>query len=293
MPDHQFGFRRVVQHWKISSTALPSFWISSRHLIAYGLLFKLKSLLPSAQYLLLRSYLLDRSFMVEVRGERSTIRRIRAGVPQGSVFGPALYTLYTADLPIPVARNTLLATYANDTVFLANSTTAWRAAAVTQRFLDDFSTWANRWNICVNGSKSQHCTFALRNGNCPTVRLNNMVIPQENHVRYLDAIGREGQEDQDCCESGTACSQMPNGGSRWIAMRGGKSTADPEMPAQCSSVKTSHQWCATFRAEAMQSKPGRGNMSRMHKAAAADPDSGAQQEQSTAVTVSLEHKSTK
>ncbi|EDV91610.1 GH23442 [Drosophila grimshawi] len=61
----------------------------------------------------------------------------------------------------------------------------WKAAAVTQRFLDGFSTWAKRWNICVNGSKSQQCMFALRNGNCPTVRLNNKVIPQENHVRYL------------------------------------------------------------------------------------------------------------
>ncbi|EDW05099.1 GH17529 [Drosophila grimshawi] len=115
----------------------------------------------------------------------NSVVRIHHFATQGSFLGPALYTLYTADLPIPVARNTLLATYADDTVFLANSTTAWRTTAVTRRFLDGFSTWANRWNICVNGSKFQHCTFALRHGNCPTVRLNNMVIPQENHVRYL------------------------------------------------------------------------------------------------------------
>ncbi|EDV92486.1 GH11781 [Drosophila grimshawi] len=63
-----------------------------------------------------------------------------------------------------------------------------QSAAVTQRFLDGFSTWAKRWNICVNESKSQHCMFALRNGNCLTVRLNNKVIPQENHARYLGTL---------------------------------------------------------------------------------------------------------
>ncbi|EDV95497.1 GH19634 [Drosophila grimshawi] len=89
-----------------------------------GLLFKLESLLTSAQYLLLRSYLLGRSFMF--------VHIVHRGL----------------------ARNTPLATYADDSVFLANSTTAWRAAAVTQKFLDGFSTWANRWNICVNRSKS-------------------------------------------------------------------------------------------------------------------------------------------
>ncbi|EDV93910.1 GH19586 [Drosophila grimshawi] len=87
------------------------------------LLFKLKSLQPSAQYLLLWSYLLVRSFMLEDRDERSNIRRIGAGVPQCNVLGLALCTLFTAGLLIPVARNKLLATYADGTVLLTNSTT--------------------------------------------------------------------------------------------------------------------------------------------------------------------------
>jgi len=56
-----------------------------------GLLFKLKTKLPTAQYLLVKSYLLKRNFMVDVGDERSSIRCIQAGVPQGSVFGPVLY----------------------------------------------------------------------------------------------------------------------------------------------------------------------------------------------------------
>jgi len=59
-------------------------------------------------------------FAVDIRGHLSGLRQIRAGVPQG----PVLFTIYTSDLPNPVARGTLLATYADDTAFLATDSTS-------------------------------------------------------------------------------------------------------------------------------------------------------------------------
>jgi len=59
--------------------------------------------------------------MVEVRAESSSIRIVRAGVPQGSVLGPVLYTLFISDQPCPNKPGTILATYADDTAFLANA----------------------------------------------------------------------------------------------------------------------------------------------------------------------------
>ncbi|KAH8295978.1 hypothetical protein KR018_005336, partial [Drosophila ironensis] len=132
IPDHQFGFRhrhgtpeqahRVVKHIltafenkQYSSAIFLDVKEAFDRVWHYGLLHKLKSLLPTGQFLLMKSYLLDRSFMVEVRGERSSIRTVRAGVPQGSVLSPVLYTLYTSDLPNPTEPGTLLATYADDT----------------------------------------------------------------------------------------------------------------------------------------------------------------------------------
>ncbi len=50
---------------------------------------------------------------VEHQGESSTIREIHASVPHGSVLGPMLYSLYTMD--IPVAEETTIATFADDT----------------------------------------------------------------------------------------------------------------------------------------------------------------------------------
>jgi len=87
----------------------------------------MKDLLPAAHYAILSSFIADRTFDVAVRDSWSSMEHIHAGVPQGSVIGTFLYTLYTADIPTPV-NNTdkappaqlILITYADDTAMLAS-----------------------------------------------------------------------------------------------------------------------------------------------------------------------------
>jgi len=126
--------------------------------------------------------------MVDVRGERSSIRCIRASVPQGPVLGLVLYNIFTADLPYPRELGTLLATYADDTAFIANSTCRNEATQITQNFLNLYGEWMNRWNILIIGNKSQHCNFSLRSKILPRVKFPYLSLILDKHLTWRQHI---------------------------------------------------------------------------------------------------------
>ena len=68
------------------------------------------------------SYLSGRYQKVCVNGKLSEPLGIHSGVPQGSVFGPALFLLFINDLPL-VLKNTI-GIYADDTTLYASAPTS-------------------------------------------------------------------------------------------------------------------------------------------------------------------------
>jgi hypothetical protein len=81
------------------------------------LLHKVRQFLPLSYYLILKSCLHSRHFQVKVEDSYTDLLPVNAGVPQGSVFGPLIYLLYTADLP--TSPDSTIATFADDTAILA------------------------------------------------------------------------------------------------------------------------------------------------------------------------------
>ena len=78
------------------------------------LLHKLKSYgISGPIYRLLSSFLSNRRLRVVLDGKSSQEYPVNAGVPQGSILGPALFLLYINDLPDDVICN--IAIFADDT----------------------------------------------------------------------------------------------------------------------------------------------------------------------------------
>ena len=200
IPDHQFGFRaqhstieqvhRVYNHIRSAleekefcasafldiSQAFDKVWHT-------GLLYKLKALLPYTFFEFFRTYLNERSFRVKLHDCTSDLYRVEAGVPQGSVLGPVLYTIFTADLPL--TNSTTIATFADDTVIMSRDTQSTRASQNLQSHLQVLETWLSKWRIKANATKSVQVTFTLRRDTCPPVSLFNVQLPQAESAKYL------------------------------------------------------------------------------------------------------------
>lgn len=199
LPQHQFGFRaqhstihqlhRLVdflaaaierKHYASAvfldiSQAFDRVWID-------GLLMKLR-FLPDTYYLILKSFLGERFFSVSVGSDQSACLKIEAGVPQGSILSPLLYSIFTSDLPASMSTN--IATYADDTALYTSSINLQELSFNLQNHLNTLETWFKKWRIKANTTKTVHITFTLRRQSCPTLFFCGSAIPHTDRVRYL------------------------------------------------------------------------------------------------------------
>ena len=98
-----------------------------------------------------RSYLSGRTFRVVFSGSTSSIIYIVCSVPQGSVLGPLLFIVYTADLAaIAEKHDVSLHAFADDTQLYLNCRRTDTASAAAR--LEQCITNVGRW-MCTNRLK--------------------------------------------------------------------------------------------------------------------------------------------
>jgi len=200
IPDHQFGFRkkhatteqvhRIVniihdaqEKDQYCTAAFLDITQAFDKVWHHGLLYKLKAIFPTNIYDILQSYLHNRYFLIRYRDAYTALHPVSSGVPQGSVIGPILYLLYTADLP--TTPDTTTATFADDTAVLASHATPEIAAYKLQTALSAVQNWLKKWRMKANEMKSTHVTFTLKRSPCPSVQLNGVSLVQPDEVKYL------------------------------------------------------------------------------------------------------------
>ena len=106
----------------------------------------------------LKSYLLDRSQFVSTNGCLSEVAKLTCGVPQGSVLGPLLFTLYTVPLGSLLDKQNLhYHLYADDTQLYLN----FDQASSSQSFdllssaLSSVQEWMTNNRLLLNPSKTE------------------------------------------------------------------------------------------------------------------------------------------
>ena len=112
----------------------------------------------SSALMWIRSYLEDRSEYVSFNGKQSPTRKVKFGVPQGSVLGPLLFVLYTADLQNIAQQHSVYSHYyADDSQFyiFSRPTEAGTSEQQLLACLDDVAQWMCSNRLSLNPAKTQ------------------------------------------------------------------------------------------------------------------------------------------
>ena len=82
-----------------------------------------------------------------------------AGVAQGGLIFPVLFSLYANDMPSP-SHHVVLALYADATAIIAKSRKPTLLVSYLESYLNDLQRWLSEWSIVINVSKSSAIIFA-------------------------------------------------------------------------------------------------------------------------------------
>lgn len=150
------------------------------------LIVKLKRLnIPMYLIKLIDSYLSHRTFQIKINEIKSTVRNQESGVPQGSVLGPLLYILFTAD--IPKLDNVKISIFVDDTAIYTHHVNPHRVKCTLQKSLTIVHDWMSKWRLKLNVNKTEAVFFPAENRRKPKQQLIlcDNVIKWSNHAKYL------------------------------------------------------------------------------------------------------------
>ena len=128
---------------------------SIRHDLLINKLYKLGVSFAACSWFL--SYLSQRMQVVKIEDFLSELLPLKAGVPQGSILGPVLFTLYVNDL-LQVPKRCRALGYVDDTKIFMEPPSSQLPEAVTavNQDLRDISSWCCAHSLLINPDKTKH-----------------------------------------------------------------------------------------------------------------------------------------
>ena len=162
------------------SKAFDRVWIE-------GLLFKLSKIgIQGNLYNWFKNYLSNRFQRVFIRGKSSEWGQLHAGVPQGSVLGPLLFTIYINDLVDVV--NCPIKMFADDTSLYVTVDNPDEGARSLNTNLENLRKWSIQWLVKFNPEKTKSLVISNRNLVHPPLVFDNKIVDEVTEHKHLGVI---------------------------------------------------------------------------------------------------------
>lgn len=146
------------------------------------------------------SYLSQRQQQVKVGGHISDHRLVTWGIPQGTVIGPILFSIYINDL-CNLDVNGMLKSFADDTILCIIGRTRDIVHREAERALSSVKLWLDQNKLTLNIKKTNYITFSLYKRSqpkdsviwlhvegCISKKCNCKKVNKVNSTKYLGII---------------------------------------------------------------------------------------------------------
>ena len=133
----------------------------------------------------LSDFLSDRKQRVVIGSSSSDWCQVTSGIPQGSVLGPLLFTLYINDMPNGVHHHCKL--FADDTKIIATIKNGLDIAQL-QSDIDLLATRANTWHMSFNVQKCKFMVFKNKTNHFCTSSKLTMISAETGFRLSLEEI---------------------------------------------------------------------------------------------------------
>lgn len=134
-----------------------------------------------------RSYLLNRKGIVRVNHIPSTAYKMSSGVPQGSVLGPLLFSIFVNDIRLVISRSLFLQ-YADDIKIYKEIRTVDDCVCL-QTDVNSFNTWCRENRLRLNCLKTKVLTFSRKSQRVGyPYRIEGNLLSRVTEIRDLGVV---------------------------------------------------------------------------------------------------------
>jgi hypothetical protein len=165
-----------------------------------GLIYKLYQIkVPFYLIMIIWDLLKNRTFSVKVEEAMSDKKRVEAGVPQGGVLSPNLFSIYINDIPLATRQKEKTLLFADDIVYFFRfkfkddygriiKGAKEVAEKTVQEYLDRLEAWMNNLRLSLAPKKCSQITFTRARDikhDAMSIKLHGEIIPEDVSPKFL------------------------------------------------------------------------------------------------------------